>query len=161
MPRMTPAFAKWPLRAPGDVILRWRRPYCAAIVTIRSHTALFYSGMPRRLFWACSKCTSSIDVLCDPTASTGDATALLRKCLRSYCAHLGDLHFSWTAWDRHEDAALVWQGFKYAPRTPWQAIFHEKYQGFLATSQRSGKWSNYVPTQWKRGLVWQGLYIII
>ena len=40
-------------------------------------------------------------------ASTGDATALLRWCFRSYCAHLGVLHFSWTPWDRHGNAPLV------------------------------------------------------
>ena len=44
-----------------------------------------------------------------------------------------------------------------ALRTPWQALFHEKYQIFLPISWRSGKLNNSVPTQRKRGLVWQGL----
>ena len=30
----------------------------------------------------CPKCPSSLGILCDPTASTGDATALLQRCLR-------------------------------------------------------------------------------
>ena len=42
---------------------------------------------------------------------TGDASVLLRRCMRSYCAHLCILKFSWTPWDRRENAALVWQGF--------------------------------------------------
>ena len=68
------------------------------------------AALPRRLFWACPKCAPSVGVLCDPTASTGDATALLRRCLRSFCAHIGDLHFSWTPWDPRENAALVCKG---------------------------------------------------
>ena len=43
-----------------------------------------------------------------------------------------------------------------ALRMPWQALFHEKYQIFLPISRRSRKLNNSVPTQWKRGLVWQG-----
>ena len=38
---------------------------------------------------------------------SGDATELLRRCLRSYCVHLGVLHFSWSLWDGSENAALV------------------------------------------------------
>ena len=34
-----------------------------------------------------------------------------------------------------------------------QAIFQEKYQGFLAISRRSGKLKNSVATKWKRRLV--------
>ena len=37
--------------------------------------------------------------------SIGDTTALMRRCLRSFCAHLGVLHFSWSPWDRRENAA--------------------------------------------------------
>ena len=43
------------------------------------------------------------------------------------------------------------------PWLPWQAIFHEKYQGFLAIATGSGKFNSSVSTKWKRGLVWQGL----
>ena len=40
---------------------------------------------------------------CNATAPTGDATALLRRYLHSYCVHLGALHFL----GRRENAALV------------------------------------------------------
>ena len=62
----------------------------------------------RCLFWVCSKCSPSLGVLCDPIMSNGDATALLRWCLCSYCAHLGVLQFFRTPRDHPEDVALVW-----------------------------------------------------
>ena len=41
IPRMTSAFAQRPLCAPAEVLLRCRRPYCAAIATTRRpHCAL-------------------------------------------------------------------------------------------------------------------------
>ena len=99
-PLMTTAFAQRPLCAHAEVLLPCRRPYCAAMATIRlPNCALLEhhgNAKPQRLFWACSKCALSVGALCDPTASTCDAIALLRRCLRSYCAHLGVLHFSCT-----------------------------------------------------------------
>ena len=113
--RTTNAFAQRPLCAPAEPLLRCRGPYCAAMVTLRrplcgllGHQA---NAKRRCLFWVCSKWTPSLVVLWDPNASNGDATALLRWCLRYYCALLGVLHFFRTPWDHHEDAALVWQGF--------------------------------------------------
>ena len=112
------AFAQRPLCAlcaPAELLLRCRRPYCAAMVTLRCPLCTLLerrANADRRcLFWVCSKCAPSLGVLCDPTVSNGDATALLRWCLRSYCAHLGVLHFLRTPWDHREDAALVWQRF--------------------------------------------------
>jgi hypothetical protein len=43
----------------------------------------FQNAERRRLFCVCSKCALSIGVLCDPKASAGDATALLRRYFRS------------------------------------------------------------------------------
>ena len=85
----------------GDLNARLWRPYS-------NPTVLFQRGVARCLFWACSKCVPSVGILCNPTASTGITTALLRRCLQSYCAHLRDLHSSWPPWDRRETAALVW-----------------------------------------------------
>lgn len=63
------------------------------------HTALLWRpyGDPSALllqrrataFVLCSKCAASLCVLRDPVASGGDATSLLRQCLRLYCAHVG------------------------------------------------------------------------
>ena len=61
----------------------------------------------RRLFCACPKFALSLGVLCEPNASSCDVTTLLRRCLRSYCAQLSVLHFSWKPRDRHENADLV------------------------------------------------------
>ena len=86
-----------PLCAPTELLLRCRRPYCAAMVTLRRPLCALLgrraNAERRCLFWVCSKCAPSLGVLCDPTVSNGDATALLRWCLRSYCAHLGVLQF--------------------------------------------------------------------
>ena len=108
-PRTTTAFAQWPLCRPVELMLPCRRPYCAAMMTLRrphcTHIRMLSDGI-------CSKCVPSFGVLCNPTASTGDATVLLWCCLRLYSAHFGVLHFSWTPWDHSEKATLVWQGFK-------------------------------------------------
>ena len=37
-----------------------------------------------------------------------------------------------------------------AVRTPLQALFQKKHQGFLGISRRSETFKNSVPTQWKR-----------
>ena len=103
-PRTTTAFAQRPLCAPTELLLRCRRPYCAAMVTLRRPLCALLgrraNAERRCLFWVCSKCAPSLGVLCDPTVSNGDATALLWWCLRSYCAHLGVLQFLWTPWGR-------------------------------------------------------------
>ena len=96
-PRTTTAFAQQPLCAPTELLLRCRRPYLAANVTLRRPLCALLGRRAnaewRCLFWVCSKCAPSLGVLCDPTVSNGDDTALLRWCLRSYCAHLGVLQF--------------------------------------------------------------------
>ena len=106
-PPITTAFAQRPLCVSAELLWRCRRPYCAAMVTLRS----YQNAERRRLFCACTKCAPTLDVLCDLNASTGEATVLHRRCLWSYCTHLSVLNFSWTPWDRRENAALVWQGF--------------------------------------------------
>ena len=114
-PRTTKTFVQRPLCVPTELLLRCRRPYCAAMVTLRRPLCALLGRRAkaewRCLFWICSKCAPSLSVLCDPTVSNGDATALLRWCLRSYCAHLGVLQLFRTPWDHREDAALVWRGF--------------------------------------------------
>ena len=108
------AFAQRPLCAlcsPAELLLRCRRPYCTAMATLRRpHCALIRTPCDRRataFVLSMFKVRAVARHLCDATASSGDATALLRRCLRSYCPHLGVLHFSRTPWDRHENAALV------------------------------------------------------
>ena len=104
--------ACWTQRTTILVHTRWAptarlwRPYVNPTLLERRGNA-----EPRRLFWACSKCAPLFGVLCIPMASTGDATALLRRYLRSHNAHIGVLHFSWRPWDRRGNAAPVWQGF--------------------------------------------------
>ena len=124
-PRTTTAFAQQPLCAPTELLLCCRRPYFAANMTLRRPLCALLGRLTnaewRCLFWVCSKCAPSLGVLCDPTVSNGDATALLRWCLRSYCAHLGVLQFFRTPWDHREDAALVWQGF-YVYRYMYRAL---------------------------------------
>ena len=82
--------------------------------SLRPHGAL--TGLSRRFHCTttvltahapCSQCTPSLGALCDPTKSTGDASALLRRCLRSFCAHLGVLHFSRMPWDHHSGVTGV------------------------------------------------------
>ena len=96
-PRTTTAFAQRPLCAPTELLLRCRRPYCAAMVTLRRPLCALLGRRANAewqcLFWVCSKCAASLGVLCDPSVSNGDATVLLRWRLRSYCAHLGVLQF--------------------------------------------------------------------
>ena len=71
----------------------WRSIYALIIIRTPSHCVCL--------------CAPSFGILCNPTASTGDATALVWRCMRSYSAHLRVLHFSWTPCDRRENAALV------------------------------------------------------
>ena len=103
-PRTTTAYAQRSLCAPTELLFRSRRPYCAAMVTLRRPLCALLGRRAnaewRCLFWVCSKCAPSLGVLCDPTVSDGDATALLRWCLRSYCAHLGVMQFFRTPWGR-------------------------------------------------------------
>ena len=93
----TTAFAQRPLCAPKEFLLRCRRPYLAARVTLWRPLCALLGRQPnaewRWLIWVCSKCAPSLGVLCDPIVSNGDATALLRWCLRTYCAHISLLHF--------------------------------------------------------------------
>ena len=64
--------AQQPLCVPAELLLHWWRPYCAAMIT-PLHS--YYNAEPLHLFWACSKCALPFGVLCDLTASKGDATA--------------------------------------------------------------------------------------
>lgn len=90
-------FALRPMCAPAALLWRCRIPY--NYVDITAIQLRSYQNAERCwLFWAC---LPSLGVLCDPTASTNHFIALLRLCLRSFCALLGVLHFSWTPWDRN------------------------------------------------------------
>ena len=84
-PRTTTAFSQWPLCAPTELLLRCRRPYCAALVTLQRPLCALLGRRAnaewRCLFWVCSRCTQSLGFLCDPTVSNSVATALLRWCL--------------------------------------------------------------------------------
>lgn len=67
------ALYKTSLRCYGDLTatpLPWLRSY--------------QNAERQRLFYACSNCSPSLGALCDPNASTGDATALLQRCLRAH-----------------------------------------------------------------------------
>ena len=139
-PRSTTAFAQRPLCAPTELLLRCRRPYCAAMVTLRRPLCALLGRRANAewqcLFEVCSKCAPSLGVLWDPTVSNDDATALLWWCLRLYCAHLGVLQCFRTPWDHREDVALVWQGFNCrswrchcdlnAVATPWKRMRCER-----------------------------------
>ena len=85
------------VQTPTELLFRCRGPYCAAMVTLRRPLCALLGRRAnaewRCLFWVCSKCAPSLGVLCDPTVSNDYATALLRWCLRSYCAHFGVLQF--------------------------------------------------------------------
>ena len=80
IPRTTTAFAQRPLCAPTELLLRWRRPYCAAMVTLRRPLCALLGRRAnaewRCLFWVCSKCAPWLGVLCDTTVSNGP----LRSC---------------------------------------------------------------------------------
>ena len=105
MPQTTTAFAQ--------VLMRCRRPYCVAMVTLwRPHCSLIraqsdrvcfeqaqiagrrseFYGIPQTLLAMQLRCWGNA---CDRTAVTS-----------AFCI------FSWTPWDRRENTALVWQGFK-------------------------------------------------
>jgi hypothetical protein len=78
-------------RFPGASVALYemlRCPYC-------DPNALVSNAEWRRLFWACSKCAPSVGVVCD-------ATTMLWRCLRPYCALMDVLNFLWTPWE--------WQG---------------------------------------------------
>ena len=108
-PRTTAAFAQRPLYVPAELLLRCRRPFCAAMVTLRRpHCALIrtpcdgvcfehaqsacrhsaFYAIPQRLLGMPLRCCGDA---CDRTVSTS-----------AFCMFLG----------RRENAALVWQGFK-------------------------------------------------
>ena len=113
MPRTTTAFAQRPcarLRSShcvvGDLTARLWRPYGDPTTLFQERPGI---AKPRRLFLAYSKCESSFGVLCDLTASIGDAASemlaiVLRAPRRSA--------FFWTPFDRRENAVSVWQWFK-------------------------------------------------
>ena len=111
------------LRAHGVPVALWEtslRCYCAVTATPRrsygAHSDRSGNAEPRRALCACSKCAPWHGVLGDPTASSGDVTAMPRRSRRSHCAYLGVLKFSWTPCNRREDATLVWQGHHMRPR---------------------------------------------
>ena len=68
----------------GDLTAQLWWPHCALIRTL-SHSVCFEHAL-------------SFGVRYIHTVSTGDVTVLLHRCLRSYCAHLGVLHFSLRLW---------------------------------------------------------------
>ena len=111
-----------PLRAHGVLVAPYEtslRCYCVAAANpLRSHGAHSDrrgNAEPRRALCACTKCAPWHGVLGDPTASSGDATAMPRRSRRSHCAHLGVLSFSCTPCSRREDATLVWPSLRYHP----------------------------------------------
>ena len=91
--------------------------YCASTATprrsYRAHSDRSGNAEPRHALCACPKSAPWHGVQGDPTASSGDVTAMPRHSSRSHCTHLGVLKFSRTPCNRREDAALVWQGLNY------------------------------------------------
>ena len=75
------------LRAHGVPVALWEtslRCYCAVTATPRrsygAHSDRSGNAEPRRALCACSKCAPWHGVLGDPTASSGDVTAMPRRC---------------------------------------------------------------------------------
>ena len=75
------------LRAHGVPVALWEtslRCYCAVTATPRrsygAHSDGSGNAEPRRALCACSKCAPWHGVLGDPTASSGDVTAMPRRC---------------------------------------------------------------------------------
>ena len=75
------------LRAHGVPVVLWEtslRCYCAVTATPRrsygAHSDRSGNAEPRRALCACSKCAPWHGVLGDPTASSGDVTAMPRRC---------------------------------------------------------------------------------
>ena len=91
-PLTTTAFAQRPLCvlcAPAELLLRCRRPYCAVMATLqRPHCTLIRTPSDGN---RSALVLSMLVKKCAPS---------LRRCLRSYCTHLGVLHFSRTLWER-------------------------------------------------------------
>ena len=110
-PRTTTAFSQRPLCAPAELLMHCRRLYRASMATLRRPHCALIRTPSHGVRFEHAQSAPSFGFPCGYlTAFTGDATVLLRRCLRSYYAHLGVLHFSWTPWDRRESAALCDSG---------------------------------------------------
>ena len=66
----------------GDLTARLWRPYGDPTVLLLEHRV---TAERRHLFLAYSKCTPSLGILCDPTVSSGDPTALPPRCCSDGC----------------------------------------------------------------------------
>lgn len=88
VPPTSIAFALRPLCASMELL--WRcRCYCVAVVTLRQYHSA-HIRLPSNcvcLFCACSKCGLLLCILCNPIASTDDASALRQQCLWLYCTY--------------------------------------------------------------------------
>ena len=119
---------------------RPRRLCChwvAAANPLRSHGAQSDrrgNAEPRRALCACTKCALWHGILGDPTASSGDATAIPRSSRRSHCAHLDVLSFSCALCSRREDATLVWQGLKIS------LLIWQLFDSYFLTWLLFGQW---------------------
>ena len=106
----------------GDLTARLWGPYGDPFGSFRA-------ALPQHLFWAY---TPSVRVLCDPTASTADATSLLLVII--LCSPRRSPFFLdalGSPWDHCENTALVWQGFK-----QWNALLF-----YLLTKSEGILWS--------------------
>lgn len=79
-------------------------------------------------------CKGFYNVLGEPTATNGDTVGLLRRCRRFYCVYFGVLHYLRTQWDRLEEAAPLWQGFK--------AAFPQSYHSVVISGIAVGSQEN-------------------
>ena len=89
----------------SQLLLHRRRPYCAAMVTLRwPHCALIRTQSDSVCFeYSQSVCRClAFYVIGDATVFTAVMLAII------LLTHLGILYFSWKPWNRHY-AALVWQ----------------------------------------------------
>ena len=99
--RMTSAFAQRPLYAPAEVLLRCRRPYCAAMATTRRpHCAL----LERPCHGICFEDAQSARRRSAFYAIPQRPLAMLAIVL---CASRRSV-FSWTLWDRRYKARIFY-----------------------------------------------------
>ena len=91
-----------PLCTPAELPLNCRRPYCAAMATLRRrHCALLRTLLHRQ---ATALVLSMLNVRAIVRRSMRSKGVYWRchcvtvESLRSHCAHLGVLHFTWTPW---------------------------------------------------------------
>ena len=96
----------------GDLTVLLLRCRCDPQRSHGTHSDRRGKAEPQPALCACTKCAPWHGVLGDPTASSGDATAIPRHSTRSHCTPLGVLRFFCAPCSRHEHTTLVWQELK-------------------------------------------------